>query len=170
MTDEQVPRKRGRPKGSKSVDGLTMALQNKWMQDYLLPGKHALVVRDTPYGKRGKAIFIVDKVRSNMAGTKGTVVCLCICDILIDPETGTVVRKPNNRAAKAGDKGGRKVMAYEQVFIPLDMVKEVCDNMLSLSGSSPATESKVKLEEAVKVVEKTAAQQYEDEMIKRYRL
>jgi len=165
MSDE--PRKRGRPK---SVGGLKNCLQNQWMQDYLLPNKHFLVVRDTPYGKRGKAIFIVDKVRSNMAGTKGTVVCLCICDILIDPETGTVVRKPNNRAAKAGDKGGRKVMAYEQVFIPLDMVKEVCDNMLILSGSPPAVEAKVKLEEAVKAVERTEQQVHEDDMIRRFRL
>jgi hypothetical protein len=132
----------------KGAGTLTKAIQNVWMQGYLVPGKHHLVLVDTPYGKRGKAVFLVDDVRSNI-GETGKVVCVCICDILVDPKTGDVVRKPNYRARHAGAKAGRRVAMYEQLFVPLAMVPGVVDAMRSLAGCPEAAKASEKLKEEV---------------------
>ncbi len=153
-------------------------IQDQWFQDHRIPGKFADIIFSPAEGatvrggkpaKRwGKSAFIVDDVKS-YGGQKGSCPQICIVDV-IQNDDGSIVRKPNYRAAGKSKSVGRSTYAYQQIFFPLDRVKEICYAILKLSGSDVATDVAVNSAEKAKVEVKTEEQRWTEERTTHFRL
>lgn len=160
------------------MSDLKRPIQDQWFQDHRVPGKFIDILFDPapgatvrggkPAKRWGKSAFIVDDVKS-YGGERGKAPQICIVDV-IQNDDGSVVRKPNWRAYQKSNKAGRTTHAYQQIFFPLDRVKEICYSILKLAGSDVAADVAMFQAAKAKVEERTEEQKWQDEKLKHFRM